>query len=344
MSTLAPIPTILRVDVEPDEHQPTGGERPWDGFVSMMGMLRTLRQRLGAVSGHAIKPTWMIRLDPDIARAFGRPDFPVHRHPTLFDEILAERDALGVHVHPLRWDVNQQVLFADHADDAWTVQCLRSAVSTFQAAFGGTPESVSFGGYFMRNTLLDEVVTLGIKVDVTVEPGLDAREYDPSFGAYATAPSGNFTRCPRLPYYPSRTAFYLPAQSDTDARPLLMAPLTSCDYRMVLKRWYARVVRREQPRHEPLNPWKRWPSPKRFWDLAERAASELPSPYLALALRTEPRGTDMHRRVADLFDYLPRHPVAKRLRVVGPSSPAIVSLAGAAPQMTVPTESRPPAQ
>jgi len=97
---------------------------------------------------------------------------------------------------------------------------------------------------------------------------------------------------------------------------------------MILKRWYRRVVRRERPRYQPLNPWKIWRSPRRFWEVAQRAADELRVPYLAFALRTEARNTDVHRRVSELFEYLPRHPIAKRLRIVDRLSPEVESLAG----------------
>ena len=34
MPSFAPIPTVLRIDVEPDERQAPVGERPWDGFLA----------------------------------------------------------------------------------------------------------------------------------------------------------------------------------------------------------------------------------------------------------------------------------------------------------------------
>jgi hypothetical protein len=326
MPPSAPIPTVLRIDVEPDEHQPPVGERPWEGFVAMFDMVEALRRQLSNATGHPVRPTWMIRLDPDIERAFGRTDFPVRRHQDLFNRIGKETDTLGIHVHALRWNTKKGVVFSDHADEAWCTECLRVAASTFQSCFGAPPRVVSFGGGFMRDSLLDAAVDLGIRADVTVEPGLAAKHQDPSFGAYSTAPSGDFVRCPRLPYYPSRMAFDAPATSAEDARPLLMVPLTACDPRPLLKRWCRRLVRRQRPGYAPLNPWKVWPSPQRFWDLARRAADELR--YLAFALRTGAPNTDMHRRVSELFDYLPRHPIAKRLRIVDPLSPEVESLAG----------------
>ena len=329
MASSTPIPTVLRIDVEPDEHQPPAGERPWHGFLAMFDMVERLRRRLSDVTSHPVRPTWLIRLDPDIERAFGRADFPVRRHHDLFERILKHSDALGIHVHAARWNAEKAVVFSDFADETWIVECLQVAASTFQNCFDRPTQVVSFGGYFMRNSLLDAAVDLGIRADVTVEPGLPAKHEDVSFGAYSTAPSGDFVRCPRRPYYPLRIAFDTPATSADDVRPLLMVPLISGDTSPILKRLYRRFVSREPPKYyEPLNPWKMWPSPKRFWDLAQRAADELPAPYLAFALRTEAPNTDMHRRVSELFEHLPRHPIARRIRIVDPLSSQVESLAG----------------
>jgi hypothetical protein len=272
----------------------------------------------------------MIRLDPDIERAFGRTHFPVRRHHDLFDRILNHSDVMGIHLHALRWNAEKAVLFSDCADEMWIVECLQVAASTFQNCFGRPTQVMSFGAYLMRDSLLDAAVALGIRADVTVEPGLPAKHEDVSFGAYSTAPSGDFVRCPRLPYYPTRSAYNTPATSADDVRPLLMVPLISGDPSPspILKRWYGRLVRRESPRYEPLNPWKMWPSPRRFWDVAQRAADELPAPYLAFALRTWASNRDVYRRVSELFEYLPRHPVAKRIRFVSPLSSQVESLAG----------------
>jgi len=329
MSSSVPIPTVLRIDVEPDEHQPPAGKRPWRGSLAMLEMVERLRRRLTDVTGHPVHPTWLIRLDPDIQRAFGRTDFPVRWHDDLFDRILEHSDGLGIHVHALRWNAEKAVVFSDFADETWIVKCLQVAASTFQNCFGRPSQVMSFGGYLMRDSLLDAAVALGIRADVTVEPGLPAKHQDVSLGAYSTAPSGDFVRCPRLPYYPSRTAYDTPAASGDDVRPLLMVPLTSGDPRPIVKQWYGRFIRRERPRYEPLNPWKMWPSPQTFWDLALRTADHLPAPYLAFALRTEAPDSDMHRRVSELFEFLPRHPIAKRIRIVSPLSSEIESLAGA---------------
>ncbi len=94
MVSSTPIPTVLRIDVEPDESQPPAGERPWKGFLAMFDMVERLLRRLSDVTSHPVRLTWLIRLDPDIERAFGRTDFPVRRHHDLFDRILKHSDVL----------------------------------------------------------------------------------------------------------------------------------------------------------------------------------------------------------------------------------------------------------
>jgi hypothetical protein len=333
MRSSAPIPTVLRIDVEPDEHQPAEGKHLWKGFLAMFDMVEALRRRLSDVTSHPVRPTWLIRLDPDVERAFGRTDFPVRRHQDMFDRILEHSDVLGIHVHALRWNPEKKVVFSEYADEAWSAECLQVAASTFQNCFGRPPRVMSFGGFFTCNSLLDVAVDLGIRADVTVEPGLPPVDHNVSFGAYSTAPSADFVRCPRLPYYPSRRAFDIPATSVDDTRPLLMIPLISGDTSPILKRLYRRFVSREPPKYyEPLNPWKTWPSPHRFWDFAQRAVDDdLPAPYLAFAIRTDAPTTDSHQRVRELFEYLPRHPIARRIRIVDPLSQEIESLAGPRP-------------
>jgi len=247
MASSAPIPTVLRIDVEPDEHQPPVGEHPWNGFLAMFEMVETLRYRLSDVTNHSVRPTWLIRLDPDIERAFGRSDFPVRRYHDLFDRILNHSDVLGIHVHALRWNAQKTVVFSDYADETWARECLRVGASSFQNCFERPPQVMSFGGFFMCDSLLDVAVDLGIRADVSVEPGLPPIHDNVSFGAYSTAPSANFVRCPRLPYYPSRKAFDMPATSVEDVRPLLMVPLISGDTSPILKRLYQRFVSREPP-------------------------------------------------------------------------------------------------
>lgn len=324
------IPTVWRIDVEPDLHQPSVGEKPWDGFSATVALVDELRQRLQARSGRTFHPTWLLRMDPDVERCFGRPDFVVHRHSELFDALIAHGDPLGVHVHPYRWNAARGVAYSDHADTSWATHCFHAAVQAFEHAFDKPARLASQGGYFLTEAILDTAEELGIAVDLTVEPGLAPKSADPSFGAYASAPSTDFTACPRRPYYPSRGAFDVSSSSPADSRSILIIPLAAYDYGTALRPWYRQLARRllgRRSSHSPLNPWKRWPSPKTFWDLMARAADEQPVRYLAFATRTDRIGSRSYEGVRALMECLPSHPIAERLHFVDPLSPEIRTLA-----------------
>jgi hypothetical protein len=332
-----PIPAIWRIDVEPDEIQDRPGEKSWDGFSAMADLVDGLRDRLAERSGYAPRPSWFLRLDPDIERRFGRLDFVARRHAGVLDKLVGRSDPLGIHVHAYRWDAARQVAFSDYADDAWTSHCLAVAAESFAQCFGEPPRLASQGGYFMSSRLLQAAVSLGIQVDVSVEPGLRARDNDKSFGAYATAPSPDYRDCPQRPYYPSADSFTVPAASVADASPLLLVPLTSYDYRFALSSWPRKTIKHllGMPRQSlPLNPWKPWPSPKTYWDLVERAVDGQTAGYFAFALRTDAPGSHTHQRVKALLEYLPEHPIAARLNFVDPLGPEIRALA-------IPTASSP---
>jgi len=178
----------------------------------------------------------------------------------------------------------------------------------------------------LTETILDAAIAAGIKVDVTAEPGLPPKTTDPSFGAYATAPSGDFRDCPRRPYYPSRDRLAVASSSFADGRPILIVPLTAYDYLTALQSWPRRFAKRllGRPRHHfTLSPWKEWPSPKIYWDLVAQAADDQPACYFAFAIRTVTPGSVMHERIRQLLEYLPSHPIVQRLRFVDPLGPEI---------------------
>jgi hypothetical protein len=330
MIKFPPIPTVWRIDVEPDQHQPSIGQRPWDGFVAMVARVDKLRDRLGDRSGHVVRPTWLLRMDPDIERCFGQVDFVVRRHGELIDQLAARKEPLGIHVHHYRWNAEQAVAFSDHADSAWTTHCFRVAADAFRNVFGRPARVSSQGGYFLTETLLDVAVELGITIDLTVEPGVAAKTADASFGAYATAPSTNFIDCPRHPYYPSRHALGVPSSSPADSHPILIVPLTAFDYQTALTPWHRRIADRllNRPRlHLTLSPWRKWPSPKIYWDLVARAVDEQQFRYFAFATRTDDPTSRSYQNVWELLEYLPNHPIAERLQFVDPLASAIQALA-----------------
>jgi hypothetical protein len=328
-----PIPAVWRIDVEPDEFSSGGAPEPWTGFGAMVGLVRDVRRRLADRSGAGAHPTWFLRLDPDIGRAYGRVDFAFDHHRGLVDELRTHGDPFGIHVHYHRWNERRQIAYSDHADMDWVTHCFDVAADAFERCFGEPARRSSQGGYFLHDRVMDRAVAAGIEVDVTAEPGLPAKSVDPSFGDYATAPSSDFRDFPRHPYYPSRSSLGAPARSLATARRILMVPLTAFDYETALTPWPRRIANialRRPRQHLPLNPWKAWPDPKTYWDLVARAAEEGPSRYIAFAVRTHRSDSRSHRHAQALLEYLPNHAIARRLRFVDPLSPEITALAHSA--------------
>jgi hypothetical protein len=324
------IPAIWRIDIEPDEFPSASASSSWSGFVAMVALLRELRQRLADRSGVAGHPTWFVRFDPDLERSYGRVDAVVDEHRGLIDELRAQHDPFGVHVHYHRWDERRNVPFSDHADLLWITHCFDAAAKTFERCFGEPVRRSSQGGYFLHERVVDRAIAAGVEVDVTAEPGLPAKAADPSLGAYATAATSDFRFFPRRPYYPSRTSLGVPAASPATARSILIVPLTAYDYETALIPWPRQIARRvlHRPRqHLPLNPWKAWRDPKTYWDLVARATDEGPAPYFAFAIRTDGPDSPSHQRARALLEYLPSHPLSGRLHFVDPLSPRIAALA-----------------
>lgn len=315
------VPAFLCIDVEHDAFEPVPGDGPWEGFAAAVRLIERLREPLGDRSGQAPHPTWFLRTDPIVGRCFGRTDYVVHRHPDLVERLRSRGAPFGIHVHALPWDEERGIGYSDYADPTWGAHCVEVAAGAFARSFGESPRRCRHGAYFFSESVVDATVKAGIRVDLTPEPGVEAMESEPSFGRGATAPSTDFRACPCHPYRPSRDNAQVPAAAGEEARPLVVIPVTAYDYRSALRPLRRRIVDRLLGRRRPalpLNPWKPWPDPGTFWDLAARAVDEGPVPYLALAIRSDPPRSAPQERVQRLLEHLPRHPIASRLAFVDP--------------------------
>lgn len=316
------IPAFLCIDVEYDEHTPNIGEGPWEGFASTVELVESLREPLAEQSGAPPHPSWFFRMDPLVERCFGRLDYVFYRHGDLIDQLQKRGDFFGIHVHTQRWSEEKNVAYSDYADLDWASHCIAVAAQTFEQCFGQPPLSVRQGGYFLPEQVVDAFERAGIVVDLTVEPGQVSIAKDPSFGGYTTAASTNFSDYPRHPYRPSKSDVSRPARDRGDARSLVEIPVTTFDYGKELDGFARKTAKRvlRRPRGPlPLSSWKKWPDPHTYWDLASRAIDESAVPYFSIAIRTDAPDSLTALRTRALLEYLPKHPISKRLNFTDPT-------------------------
>ena len=328
----APVPAVLRIDVEPDDFQlrGQGSVDSWSGFHHCVKLVEHLRTVFG--NRHtAFNPTWLFRMDPEIERIFGRGDFITRSFQKTVRRLEANGDVMGIHVHPYRWDDDAGLVYSEHCDENWIAHCILSSANAFEESLRQPAQRISLGGYFWSNAVLDVEESVGLKVDLTPEPGLTSRGSDPSFGAYATNPSPSFVECPRQPYRPQRSHMFAIAGPRDHVRSVMVVPLTAFDYRSALRPWSKRLAgklfsKTRSLAPQPLNLWKPWPSPRAYWDLVERAIDEQTVQYCCFAMRSERYSSVTFQRAKSLLEYLPRHPVSKRLYFVDPMSPDFQTL------------------
>jgi hypothetical protein len=101
-----------------------------------------------------------------------------------------------------------------------------------------------------------------------------------------------------------------------------MVPLTTRSLVPPRPRWRRaarRVLRGRAPiAVEVLYPMARWPSADGYWDIVDQQLRSMPRPYLSLGIRTDAVASDTAATVRRIFDALPGHPLAQRLRFENP--------------------------
>jgi hypothetical protein len=159
---------------------------------------------------------------------------------------------------------------------------------------------------------------LGVRFDLTVEPGAPANPLAP--GERSTGSMPDFAHAPREPYRPSTSDYLVPDHGA--ASDLLLIPQSSADPSPALpiKRRIGRRVRYPfRPTHRPLTLYRAWTSPQAFWDMVEHHVDSLERPYLAFALRSGEPVSDNVRRARAVLEHLLEHPLAGRLRFTNPA-------------------------
>lgn len=300
------IPVVLAVDVEPDGRgSPPGAGVEVAGLVRTVEALQALRPRLEDATGRPVRFAWFVRMDLQIAAQGGRPDALLERAPAALLAIEAASDVIGLHTHAGRWNDADRRWIADHGDPAWIDECLVSSTSAFERRFGRPCREHRFGDRFSSPAMFDRLAALGVRVDLTPEPGQPGVRRANSETA-ATGRIPDYASEPRTAHRHSDGPLWILPLSSADPAPALRPPL----------RWLRTAGYARRPRHRTLLLDRAWPAPGMPWDLAE-GQLESGAAHLAFAIRSDLILGPRWAGASAVLEALLRRPLVRSLAFVG---------------------------
>jgi len=312
------IPVMICVDVEPRERE-IDIAKDWEGVEETFKFFSNLRPRLEVATGASVNFSWFFRMDPQIAHAYGLPSWVISRYGEAIKLLELAGDELGLHTHAFRWDGGRYKWVIDHGDQEWINHCLHTSFEAYQSAFGRPCLSFRFGDHWMNNETMGLLESLGVKFDLTIEPGMKAR---PALfpKELHTGSLPDYMTTPRLPYRPCRWDFR--KQSGAWGRELWVVPVSTG--REVgrfagLKRAAMALGIDLQSRHESyqLNLSVNGPL---FRGMMNSLLSVWNQSYLAPVVRTDV-GSDSRARanMEQNLNFMLSHPLVSRFRFVRPA-------------------------
>jgi len=215
------VPFILNVDVEPDERDVERGENPSiPGFDWLGSFLVSMRHRLADTLQTPVRYVWHVRVDPQIAEAFGSLDWILRRYEQEFAEFLDAGDEVGVHPHFYRWDDEHECWFVDDGNQVWLDEVLAGAFDGYERFFGRPCEILRMGDGFTSQATMRKAEELGTKYELTPEPDTTPERLE----WFPERHTGVFPDCrgmPSDPYHPSSADWRVSDPTRTGAMTIL---------------------------------------------------------------------------------------------------------------------------
>jgi hypothetical protein len=198
------IPVIMCIDVEPDQREivPNAYDA-WSGFEITYQRFSELRHQLQSATGSPVHFSWFLRMDPQVAHAYGTAAWVARRYSSIIEGIRLAGDALGLHVHAWRWDEFSGGWIAEFGDQMWVEHSVRLGFESFRESVQQECLYFRFGDHWMNNETLHLVEKLGARFDLTVEPGLRGAQLHELF----TGSFPDYDQVPNHPYRPSKSEF-----------------------------------------------------------------------------------------------------------------------------------------
>lgn len=209
------LPVIFCFDVEPDAFFIDPARRePWPGFEATFAFVERMRPRWEALTGRAARFNWFLRLDPQIAHAYGDAAWVLRHYERQFAVLQSHGDELGIHPHGYRWDAAAGAWVLDYGDQSWIEHCVQSSAEQFARVLGRPCRAFRGGDRWINQATAALVRRLGITYDLTLEPG-HAEEPLNHPGERVTGTVPDMRRVPIMPFQPRADDYQ---QGDPDSR------------------------------------------------------------------------------------------------------------------------------
>jgi hypothetical protein len=287
---------------------------PWKGYEKAVEFFKEFRAELEGLSEAPVHLTWCYRMDPQVKEIHGDAGWAIVNYPEQLNSLVNAGDELGLHTHPFRWDEKTGRWLQDYGNQPWVEHCVRMAFETFRSQLGRPCVSFRFGDRWMNNPTFALLEQLGVKYDLTLEPGSKKLpSYHPKMPFTGAIPDQR--RVPRRMYRPAKSNYKKSDVTRLDGTviiPTSTAPIqlnTGELYRP--PSWYQRLLFRI------INParLKNWShslnialGPKVFQNILRYNLEVIGTPYVAMVARahifTEAEFTDNVRaNLSELFNY-----------------------------------------
>jgi glycosyltransferase involved in cell wall biosynthesis len=270
------ISVVLCIDAEPDLRVfPARSPEQCRGLERLVVLVPGLRDRLSEGAGNPAAFTWCLRVDPQIAEAYGSSTWLLAEYEWAWSQFRDAGDAVGVHPHTWRW---RNGWVADNADAEWVAHCSDVAIEGYREAFDEAPQVHKQGDGFMTTALARRLDAHGVLVDLSLEPGRRPTRALAA-GEETTGWLPDLRSVPQSAYRPALDDFRAP--DDARRTGLVMLPLTA-GLTLALTEVRARVVGAGE--YVPL--WL-WREPDQFRAMLQVRLSAPDLTHLAFAVRSD---------------------------------------------------------
>ena len=206
------LPVVVAVDVDPDWRIPGAsrgafhGNVRWDGLTKGVPKLLHMMRGLTDSAGNAIRFTWMLRSDDQLAELLGDPAYVAATFRGFWDERRASGDEIGWHPHTWRYSEHEGVWYQEREDVDWIQLCLKEGYEALARIY---PIQVAKTGWtWHSNDTMRLFSEFGLRVDLSALPGMSYRGSIP--GTRLPLGQYDWRRAPQEPYHPRPDDYQLP--------------------------------------------------------------------------------------------------------------------------------------